>query len=109
MLRPMLEQMGYRVSLARTIAEARAAFADPAVSLDGLLLDIHLPDGSGLDLLRELRGRPAGRALPVIVLTAEGDDRVLAEARALEATPLTKPFSPSKLTAQLSAMLGGAP
>ena len=44
-LRPFLEQLGYRVSFARTLHEARSALrATPAT--DGLLLDLHLPDGS---------------------------------------------------------------
>jgi len=59
-----------------------------------------------VDLLRELRGKGAGTTLPVVVLTAEGEDRVLAELRRLGAAVLTKPFSPSKLTAQLAEMLG---
>lgn len=110
LLRPRLEQLGYRVTLARTLAQARTALeganrASPP-SLDALLLDLHLPDGSGLDLLRELRAAAASRELPVIVLTAEGDDRVLGEAENLGATLLTKPFSPTKLTARIAAMLG---
>src|SRR5207253_1930503 len=76
---------------------------------DGLLLDLQLPDGSGLDLLRELRAAARTRALPVMVLTAEGEERVLAEAERLGAALLTKPFSPKKLTARIAAMLGDAP
>jgi DNA-binding response OmpR family regulator len=108
LLRPHLEQLGYRVSLARTLAQARAALpgGDRAAPLDALLLDLHLPDGSGLDLLRELRAGAATRTLPVIVVTAEGDDRVLGEAENLGASLLTKPFSPTKLTARIAAMLG---
>ncbi len=109
LLRPHLEQLGYRVSLARTLGDARAALRDRATRLDAVLLDLHLPDGSGLDLLRELRGAAATRALPVVVLTAEGEDRVLREAEDLGASLLTKPFSPSKLTARIAAMLGDAP
>src|SRR5436309_2191165 len=65
--------------------------------------------GSGLDLLRELRGGAATRTLPVMVLTAEGEDRVLNEAAELGAPLLTQPFSPSKLTARTAGMLGDAP
>ncbi len=108
-LRPQLEHIGYRISLARTLAEARSALADPADPLDGVLLDLHLPDGSGLDLLRELRRARATRTLPVIVLTAEGEERVLDAAKQLGAGLLTKPFSPSKLTARIAALLGDAP
>ena len=109
LLRPHLERLGYKVSLARTLAEARAALSDRATTFDALLLDLHLPDGSGLDLLRELRGGPVTRGLPVMVLTAEGEERILNEAEDLGAALLTKPFSPSKLTARIADMLGDAP
>lgn len=109
LLRPHLEHLGYRVSLARTLAEARAAMADASARPDALLLDIHLPDGSGLDLLRDLRAASATRELPVMILTAEGEDRILSEAVRLGGAVLTKPFSPMKLTARIAAMLGDAP
>jgi DNA-binding response OmpR family regulator len=109
LLRPHLERLGYRVSLARTLAEARGALGDGTAPLDAMLLDLHLPDGSGLDLLRELRARKVTREFPVIVLTAEGEERVLEEAERLGAELLTKPFSPTKLTARVAALLGDAP
>ena len=109
LLRPHLEQLGYRVSLARTLADARAVLATPSVAVDGLLLDLHLPDGSGLDLLRQLRAAPDHRTLPVLVLTGDGDDRVLGTVRGLDAALLTKPFSPTKLVARIAALLGDAP
>src|ERR1700680_2786039 len=52
-LRLILEREGFSVTIARTLAEAKAA-ADRA---DVLLLDVRLPDGSGIDLLRQLRER----------------------------------------------------
>lgn len=109
LLRPHLERLGYRVSLARTLADARSALGDPTAPLDALLLDLHLPDGSGLDLLRELRARAATRALPIMILTAEGEEHILSAAEDLGAALLTKPFSPTKLTARIARMLGDAP
>ena len=109
LLRPHLEQLGYRVSLARTIAAARAVLTTPSVGVDGVLLDLHLPDGSGLDFLRELRAASEHRTLPVLVLTGEGEDRVLGAVRGLDAALLTKPFSPTKLVARIAALLGDAP
>ena len=109
LLRPHLERHGYVVSLARTLADARRALEGGVPPLDAMLLDLHLPDGFGLDLLRELRADPATRAFPVIVLTAEGEDRILEEAESLGAELLTKPFSPTKLTARIAAILGDAP
>ena len=106
-LRTFLEQLGYRVSVARTLDEARSALRAPPET-DGLLLDLHLPDGSGLDLLRDLRKRGATARMPVVVLTAEGEDRILREVRRLGAALVTKPFSPTKLSQRIAIMFGDA-
>ena len=104
-LRPFLEQLGYRVSVAKTLDEARSALR-AAPPTDALLLDLHLPDGSGLDFLRDLRAQGGTARLPVLVLTAEGEDRILREARRLGAVLVTKPFSPTKLSQRISMMFG---
>ena len=100
---PPFAQVGVHLDAARTLAAARAALR--MSTPDALLLDLHLPDGSGLDLLRDLRDDPATRALPVLVLTAEADDRVLAAVAQSGAEVITKPFSPSKLTQRVLATL----
>jgi len=105
LVRPLLEQMGLTVQTARSLAEARRSLAERRP--DGLLLDLHLPDGSGLELLRELRAAPATRALPVLVLTGEGDDRVLDEVERIGGLVLAKPFSPTKLGQRVAAALDG--
>ena len=105
-LRPFLEQLGFQVSFARTLDEARTALR--AKATDGLLLDLHLPDGSGLDLLRDLRQEGGTARLPVLVITAEGEDRILREARRLGAALVTKPFSPTKLSHRIAVMFGDA-
>ena len=104
-LRPFLEQLGYRVSVAKTLDEARSALRS-APPTDGLLLDLHLPDGSGLDFLRDLRAQRGTASLPVLVLTADGEDRVVREARRLGAALVTKPFSPTKLSQRIAIMFG---
>ena len=71
---------------------------------DLLILDINLPDGSGLDLLRQLRG--TGDPTPVILLTA--NDLELDEVTGLEAGAddyITKPFSLAVLRARVAARL----
>lgn len=106
LLRPEFEARGFRVSVARSLADARAS-VDTA---DAMLLDLHLPDGSGIDLLRELRGRSRTRDLPILILTGETGDQIVADVRQLGAGLLTKPFSPTKLAARLTALVnGGAP
>ncbi len=59
-----LEREGYACSVAGSLAEARAVGTD---MVELVLLDIHLPDGSGLDFLAEIEGPP------VIMITAFGD------------------------------------
>lgn len=109
LLRLKLESRGYELRLARSLFEARAVLGSDADRPDAVLLDLHLPDGSGVELLRELRSRPATAKLPVMVLTAEGEERVLAEAQRLGAATVTKPFSPTKLSELVATMLGDPP
>ena len=56
---------------APTLAAARAALAEP-LRFDLVLTDLHLPDGSGLELLAEIRSR--GLPLAVVALTGQGDE-----------------------------------
>ena len=65
-LRMILEREGYAVTVVRSIAEAKAA----ALAADALLLDVRLPDGSGIDLLRHLRERDC--AAPAIMISGHG-------------------------------------
>jgi DNA-binding response OmpR family regulator len=62
----MLGERGYNVKLAMNLAEARQGIAD--FSPDMIVLDIMLPDGSGLDFLEELRLQ--GNGIPILLLTA---------------------------------------
>jgi two-component system, response regulator len=54
--------------------EGKHAGRDPGVRPDLILLDLKLPRISGLDVLRKLRAHAATRLLPVVVLTASGED-----------------------------------
>lgn len=103
LLRPEFEARGFQVSIARSLAAARAAVD----SADVMLLDLHLPDGSGMDFLREIRGRSRTQALPVLILTGETGDRILEDAQRLGAGLLGKPFSPTKLGTRVAALVEG--
>lgn len=72
LLRILLERAGMKTEVVRTLAEARAALAQGAFA--AITLDLVLPDGSGLTLLRELRRAPATRELPVIVISARAEE-----------------------------------
>jgi DNA-binding response OmpR family regulator len=65
-----------------------------------------LPGRNGLEILREIRGEPATRDLPVVVLTARGAemDKLLGFEHGAD-DYLTKPFSPRELIARLGALL----
>ena len=96
---------------AGSLAEARAAL--DASTIDLVLLDIHLPDGLGLDLARELTSRPDGArpavlALTASVLPAEQQATIDAGCDAF----LAKPYAPAALVASVEslvvrAVLGG--
>src|SRR6476661_893749 len=74
-----LGMAGYDTDLLATVADARAALM--TTSYAALILDLGLPDGDGLSVLRELRHRKD--PIPVLVLTARGglDDRVKGSAQ----------------------------
>ena len=102
-----LKQEGRQVDVCPDLNSARAFLA--AQEVDLLLLDINLPDGSGLDFCRELRQHSS---LPVLFLTA--NDTELDEVMGLEAGGddyITKPFSLAVLRARVDAALrrGHAP
>jgi CheY-like chemotaxis protein len=87
----LLEPDGFRIIWARDGAEAVAAVAEN--ELDLLILDLHLPRVSGLDVLRSVRSNPATGSLPVLVLTADAMAGTHAAVLAEGATDyLTKPF-----------------
>lgn len=65
-----LTLQGFRVQTTPTLAETREALAS-GLGYEALLLDLRLPDGSGLDLLQSLRETPETRDLPVIVISAD--------------------------------------
>ncbi|HEX6940178.1 MAG TPA: response regulator [Longimicrobiales bacterium] len=99
-----LEHAAYGVELATDGRSALARLRSDA-PLDLVLLDIVMPDTSGLDVLAELRRLPHRRDTPVIMLTAKGQETDRAEAARLGATDfLTKPFSPRKLLARIEEL-----
>ena len=95
-----------QVRLCQTLAQGRAALEHGPFDL--LILDINLPDGSGLDLLREVRRTSA---VPIILLTA--NDLEMDIVSGLESGAddyITKPFSLAVLRARVNAQLRrGAP
>ena len=73
---------------------------------DLVILDHMLPGLSGLEILTAVRADPAIRHLPVMMLTARGRDRDLAEQAGADRF-VSKPFSNADLLAEVRAMMGG--
>jgi DNA-binding response OmpR family regulator len=97
-----LGEATYTTKLVRTCAEARDALADDP--FDAVVLDLGLPDGDGLDLLREWRA--AGFNEPVLILSAR--DAVADRVKGLNLGAddyLAKPFSFDELLARLRSLL----
>jgi len=85
-----------------TLAAAREFVAARAPT--AVLLDVHLPDGNGLDLLRDIRAR--GLDTAVVVITANGSIDGAVEAMRCGADDfLVKPFSPERLSTTLTHVL----
>jgi CheY-like chemotaxis protein len=98
----LLSGWGCRVLKAADLTGAMAALAASHLEPDGLLVDYHLDGGNGIAAIRELRrhlGRPDGREVPAIVITADRSARLRDEARAEGAHVLNKPIKPASLRA----------
>jgi len=97
-----LRTAGYEADVLSTVEDARAVLSTTFYA--ALILDLGLPDGDGLALLRELRQR--GNPVPVLVLTARGGlhDRVQG-LRSGADDYLVKPFALEELIARLEAQL----
>lgn len=104
MLTMVLEQSGYKVKSVVDAENAQAAIDDEIPDL--IILDWMLPGISGVEWARRLKKDSVYREIPIILLTARGeeDDKV----RGLELGAddyLTKPFSPKELGARIRAVL----
>jgi two-component system KDP operon response regulator KdpE len=99
-LRVILREAGYDVSIAATLAEGLdLAAREPP---DAAIIDVMLPDGSGIELCAELR---SWSTMPIVVLSAldEEEQKVLALGAGAD-DYITKPFSARELVARLEAV-----
>jgi two-component system phosphate regulon response regulator PhoB len=104
LLRYNLEREGYAVSEAGDGEEAMLRISEDKPDL--VILDWMLPLLSGIEVCRRLRRAPETRALPVLMLTARGEEAD--KVRGLDCGAddyMTKPFSPTELIARMRALL----
>jgi two-component system, OmpR family, response regulator len=102
MLARYIEAQGFRVLLASSCGELRERIATNRIDL--VVLDVMLPDGSGLDACRDLRAQR--NTTPIILLTAlkEDIDRIIGLEMGAD-DYLGKPFNPRELVARIRAVL----
>jgi len=104
LLRFNLSREGYQVSCAETGEDAlRMARTKP---IDLMVLDLMLPGLDGLDVTRKIKNDPKLRHIPIIMLTAKGEEADVVTGLELGASDyVTKPFSPRILVARIKAAL----
>jgi len=103
LLRDVLEDEGYEVALAGSVAEAKAARRSRRPDL--ILLDVWMPDGDGVSLLKEWSDED-GLPCPVVMMSGHGNVETAVDATRLGAYDfIEKPLSIDKLTITLSNAL----
>ena len=105
-IKTKLEQGPFDVTLVYDGAEALAALeASPDIRL--LILDLMMPQVSGLEVLDRVRADARWKGLPCLILTAAGQDHQEDDARRRGANDfMTKPFSPKRLYARAAELAG---
>lgn len=105
LLMQLLTSANYKVDAVGSAAEAQRSLA--AKRPDLILLDLMLPDSNGILLLREIKGSPPQRDIPVIMLTGKTEKQVIVESRKSGAVDLVaKPFSRDVLLKKIALHLG---
>jgi putative two-component system response regulator len=103
-MRDLLQGDGYRVDTANNGRDALRAAA--AGEHDVILLDVVMPEMSGIDVCRELKRREATRLTPVVLITANQDrDKRLAGLDSGADDFLNKPIDPDELRARVRSLL----
>ncbi len=104
-LKDLLEREGYTVAEARDGIQALDQVDRHAPDI--IVLDLNLPGVDGYTVLQQLRSRPATHSIPIVVLTAKGDEDNEVRVFQLGADDfITKPFRARALSARLEAVLG---
>ncbi len=103
-LRFLLNRDGFTVATHADGATALEAIDREAPDL--IVLDVMLPNKNGFDILRDLRAETATQQLPVLMLTAKGQekDRALAESFKVDKF-MTKPFSNQEIVSTINGLL----
>jgi len=100
----ILESKDYQVQLASSVANALEAIVQQQP--DVVCCDLMMPEVSGLALLEQVRDNPKLAGVPVIVISATGEEEMIQQAQALGAfAHLAKPFSKTALLALVESAI----
>ncbi|MHB8483362.1 MAG: response regulator [Nitrospiria bacterium] len=104
LIRLYLEKEGYRVTHISDGAKGLSEIFTRKPDL--LILDLMLPGTDGLEICKKVRGRPETSSLPILMLTAKGEeiDKIIGLELGAD-DYLTKPFSPRELVARVKTLL----
>ena len=98
-----LSAAGYELT---AVADGRSALVVAEDPLDLVLLDVNMPGMSGYDVCRTLRGRSATSTVPILLLTAKGQEADVQRGFDAGADDyIVKPFSPRELLSRVEAVL----
>lgn len=104
LVRFTLSGAGYEVIQA---VDGQDALAKLNVPVHLIVTDLNMPNLDGIELIRQVRTRPAYKGIPILMLTTESQDSKKQAGKAAGATGwIVKPFSPDQLLAVIKKVLG---
>jgi DNA-binding response OmpR family regulator len=110
MLEIALSQIsGVSVHIVGSAREAKSVLNDGA-HVCAVITDVHLPDASGIDLIRWVRSRDSWATMPILVISGDSDPDTNKNVLKLGANAyFPKPFSPSEVRQKLEDLIDAAP
>ena len=106
LLKAMLEVEGYEIAMAENGREGLALTR--GIKPDLVILDVVMPEMDGYEVLQTLKGDPATKDIPVVMLTARRDDEAIQEGLDLGAADyIPKPFEPDILIKKVQTIIQG--
>jgi len=102
-----LKQAGFEITEAADGREGLAA-VDANRSIDLVISDVNMPNMNGLEMIEKIKSKPENKALPIIMLTTEGQPSMIKRAKEAGAVGwIVKPFNASLLIKTAKHLTGG--
>jgi DNA-binding response OmpR family regulator len=100
---------GVQVRIVGSAREAKRVL-DDGIQVCAVITDVHLPDASGIDLVRWVRSRDSWATMPILVISGDSDPDTNRNVLKLGANAyFPKPFSPSAVRQKLEDLIDAAP